>query len=149
MKFIHEVEINVAIDKVVELFLNVENLPLWQPDLIEANVVSGTYGQVGAETQLLYRMGEKQILMTQTVTNNNLPAFYTAVLETPNVWNLVEHSFHKLDDTTTLWVCKNEYKCSGFVRLLIMLMPNMFKKQSQASLSNFKHFAEQQIKKGN
>lgn len=144
MKFTNQIEIKAPLDRVITLFLDVDHFSQWQPDLIKVDVLSKPYGKLGSESELTYKLGNKEICMNQIITKNNLPKSLCAVRETANVWNLVEHSFYSKSETETVWVSKNEYKCSGFVRLLIMLMPDMFKNQSQTSLEYFKEFVESQ-----
>ena len=45
---------------------------------------------------------------------------------------------------TTLWVSENEHRFSGvLMRLVGLLMPGTFRKQSQQHMQDFKAFAEQ------
>lgn len=142
MKYTLDIDINLPILEVIELFRVPENIKLWQPDLQSFDVISGVAGEVGCESKLVYVMGNKQISMTEVITVKNLPEKFAAVYETDNVWNLVENSFVALSDKQTRWFSSNEFKCTGFVKMMAVLMPNMFKNQSSKHLQLFKHFAE-------
>ena len=59
------------------------------------------------------------------------------------VYNIVENSFTSIDQNNTKW--KQHHNFSGksiLLKIMIPLMPNMFKKQSIKFLNNFKKFAE-------
>lgn len=144
MNYIVEIDIDLPVGKVVELFDSPDNIMHWQHDLISLEVVSGVRGEVGAESILTYKMGSREIEMTEVITVKDLPSRFSGVYETTNVWNLVENSFIELTDSKTRWICKNEFKCSGFVQLMAMLMPSTFKKQSCKYQQQFKSFAEAQ-----
>ena len=57
MKYSTEIEINLPLKKVIELFDNSENLKKWMPDLVSFEHLSGEPGQVGAKSKMRYQMG--------------------------------------------------------------------------------------------
>ena len=142
MKYEVEVEINLPRERVIELFNNPDNMKCWQPGLISFEHLSGETGQVGAKSQLHYKMGKRDIEMIETITVNNLPHEFSGTYEAKGVWNHVQNYFMELDDNKTLWKSVNEFKCSGFMKIMVYLMPGMFKKESCKYLLNFKEFAE-------
>ncbi|HNO23164.1 MAG TPA: SRPBCC family protein [Leptospiraceae bacterium] len=73
MKYSVEIEINLPIARVIELFDNPDNLQKWQPGLLSFEHLSGTPGQPGAKSRLTFRMGRGKMIMTETVTVRNLP----------------------------------------------------------------------------
>ncbi|WP_371185995.1 SRPBCC family protein [Thalassotalea maritima] len=146
MNYSVEIDINRPINEVITLFIDSDNLLSWQHNLLGVEVINGEPGKVGTESRLLYNMGNKEVVMTEVITVNQLPDKYCAVYETDNVWNLMENQFIDLGDDKTRWICKNEFKCSGFVRLMAMLMPSIFKKQSERNQQQFKAFVESQSK---
>ena len=66
MKYTTEIEINLPVEKVIELFDNSDNLSKWQPELISFKHLSGEPGQVGEKSKLRYRMGKREIEMMET-----------------------------------------------------------------------------------
>ena len=52
MKYQNEIEIDLPVNKVVELFDNPENLKRWMPGLQSFEHISGTPGQPGAKSRL-------------------------------------------------------------------------------------------------
>ena len=142
MKYSNEIEINLPIDEVVGLFDNPDNLKHWQPELISFENLSGTPGQQGAKSKLLYKMGKRDIEMIETITVRNLPDEFSGTYVAKGVYNIVRNKFVALPDNRTKWVTENEFEFKGFMKLMGILMPGMFKKQSQKYLDQFKEFAE-------
>lgn len=144
MKYSNEVEINLPLNKVIELFENPDNMKHWQPGLQSFEHISGTSGQVGAKSRLKYKMGKREIEMIETITKQNLPHEFTATYEAKGVYNLLINKFISVTENKTKWVSETEFKFSGFMKLIAFLMPGTFKKQSQKYLDDFKAFAEKQ-----
>jgi hypothetical protein len=142
LKYNVEITINLPRTKVIELFDSTDNLKKWQPGLISFDHVSGTPGEVGAKSKLHYRMGKRDIEMIETITVKNLPDEFSGTYEAKGVWNEVKNFFYEVDEQTTKWVSENEFRCSGFMKIFIFLMPGSFKKETQKYLEQFKEFAE-------
>ena len=142
MKYQNEIEIELPVNKVVELFDNPENLKHWMPGLQSFEHISGTPGQPGAKSRLFYKMGKREIEMIETITNRNLPDEFAGTYEAKGVYNVVSNKFIPVAANKTKWVTDNEFRFSGFMKLMGWFMPGAFKKQSQQYLELFKTFAE-------
>lgn len=60
------------------------------------------------------------------------------------MWSAVHDRLTEAGPETTLWVSENEYRFDGLLmRLVALLMPGAFRKQSQQHMQDFKAFAEQ------
>ncbi|WP_241032555.1 SRPBCC family protein [Rhodococcus pseudokoreensis] len=60
------------------------------------------------------------------------------------MWSAVRDRLTEAGPETTLWVSESEYRFSGLLmRLVGLLMPGAFRKQSQQHMQDFKAFAEQ------
>lgn len=146
MKYANEVVINLPLQKVIELFDNPENLSKWQPGFIRLEHLSGSPGQIGAKSRLIYKMGKgrRQIEMIETITHRNLPNEFHGTYETKNAFNIQKNFFTEITPGKTKWVSESEFKLSGLMKLFGWLMPGAFKKQSQKYLDMFKEFAEKE-----
>ncbi len=142
MKYNCEIEINLPLKRVIELFDDPENLSKWQPGLVSFEHISGKPGQTGAKSRLKYKMGKRDIEMIETITTRNLPEEFSGTYEAKGVFNLVNNKFTELSPIKTKWITENEFKFSGFMKIMGMLMPGAFKKESQKYLKQFKEFAE-------
>jgi len=142
MKFTVEIKINLARNKIIELFDSTENLKKWQPGLLSFEHQSGTPGEVGAKSRLQYKMGKREIEMVETITVKNLPDEFSGIYEAKGVRNEVKNYFYKVDKNTNKWVSENEFRCSGFIKIIAFFMPGSFKKETMKYLEYFKEFTE-------
>jgi len=142
MKYSLEIELDLPRDKVLELFHNTENLKKWQPGLMSFEHVSGEPGQVGAKSQIRYKMGKREVDMVETITEIDNPKTFAATYEAKGVWNLVKNDFVEVASNKTKWTTHNEFRCKGVMRIMTFLMPGAFKKQSFQHMKYFKDFAE-------
>jgi len=142
MKFTVKIKINLARNKVIELFDSTENLKKWQPGLLSFEHQSGTPGEVGAKSRLQYKTGKREIEMVETITVKNLPDEFSGIYEAKGVWNEVKNYFYEVDKNTTKWVSENEFRCSGFMKIIAFFMPGSFKKETMKYLEYFKEFSE-------
>lgn len=144
MKFTCAVEINAPITKVVELFDNTDNLKEWQQGFVSHEHVSGTPGAVGAKSKLTYNTGKRIIELTETITAKNLHSEMTALYEHSHMVNTMSNRFSPVSQHKTKMETIIEYtKFYGFMpKLMSILTPGTFKKQTQQWLENFKAFVE-------
>lgn len=145
MKYTTEIEINLPVDKVVELFDNPDNLKKWMKGLQSFEHISGTPGQEGAKSKLFFKMGKRDIEMIETIIKRNLPEEFSGTYEAKGVFNIVKNSFIPIDDNNTRYVTEQEFQFTGFMKLMGALMPGAFKKQTHQYMQDFKEFAEQQV----
>ena len=60
------------------------------------------------------------------------------------MWSVVRDRFTEAGPDKTLWDSESEYRFSGLLmRLVGLLMPGSFRKQSEQHMQDFKEFAEQ------
>jgi hypothetical protein len=142
MKYSTTIEINLPRSKVIELFDNPDNLAKWQPELIHFEPLYGEPGREGTQTKLRYQMGKREVEMIETITRHNLPDEFSGTYEAKGVWNRQVNYFDELGDTTTLWRSESEFRFKGWMKLMAILMPGAFKKQTFIQMKRFKEFAE-------
>lgn len=145
MKYTSQIEINLPIDRVVELFDNPENMKKWMEGLQSFEPISGTPGREGAKSKLKFQMGKRSIEMIETITVNKLPEEFTSTYETNGVFNVVKNRFEPIDDQHTRYIQDQEFRFRSLsMKIMGFLMPGAFKKQSMKYLTDFKNFAESQ-----
>jgi uncharacterized membrane protein len=144
MKFDVSVDIDLPIDKVIDLFVDSNNLKEWQDGFISMDHLSGNPGEPDAKSRLIYKIGRKEIEMIETIKVNNLPEEFVGLYEAKTMVNLMTNNFMDLGGERTRYEAHIEYiKFNGFMpKLMAFLMPGVFKKQTQKWLDQFKAFAE-------
>jgi Polyketide cyclase / dehydrase and lipid transport len=143
--FTCETIVNRPLADVIRLFDDPENLKKWMPELESFEHLSGTPGQPGAKSKLVYKMGKGTCDMIETITVRDLPREFTGTYETKGVYNVVKNSFEDMGNSTR-WFCENEFRFSGFMKVIAFFFKGMFRKQSRKFLDNFKAFAESEGK---
>ncbi len=128
--------------EVAALFEDPANLPHWQEAFVSLEPLSGPPGAAGSKTRLTYRMGRREIVMEETIEENALPERFTAVYEAPGVWNRCANHFSEPAPGRTDWRMENEFRCRGFMRLMTLFLPGMFRRQTAKSMADFRRFAE-------
>jgi hypothetical protein len=145
MRYPIEIIINKPIAKVIELFDNPDYLKEWQPGLVSFEPLSGTPGQPGAKSKLLFKMNGKDVEMIETILTHNLPAEFSATYEAPGVFNVVRNYFTEIDESSTKYTTDNEFQFTNLVMKVIgFFMASSFKKTSLEYQENFKKFVESQ-----
>ena len=143
MRYRLELDIDLPRERVIEIFLDPENLRKWQPDLLSFEPISGSDPRdVGAKSRQVHRMGKREVEIIETITARNYPDEFSAIYEADKVWNLVENRFVDVGERKTRWILDSEFKCSGLAGLMAFFMPGMFKKQTWTFMNRFKEFAE-------
>ena len=150
MRYQFELDIDAPRDRVVELFLDPDNLQKWQPDLVSFEQIgSGPPRQVGAKSKQVHRMGNREVELTETITVYSPPEEFAATYEAEGVWNLINNRLTATPEGTTRWVLDSHFKCSNLImKLVALLLPGMFKKQTRTFMQRFKEFAEKHVREG-
>jgi uncharacterized membrane protein len=144
MKFTCITEINSPINKVAELFGNTNNLKKWQPGLVSYETFRGNAGEVGAKAKIIFNHRNQTMELTETIMVNNLPEELTALYEHKHMTNTMSNRFTPINANQTKMQTDIHYtKFNGFMpKMMALLLPGVFKKQTQKSLDNFKDFVE-------
>ena len=143
MRYTIELEVNLPRERMLEVFLDRSNTAKWQPGFISSTPISGTPGTVGAKDRQLHQQGNREQEIVETITVMNPPHEVAATYEGGSVWNLIENHFQVIDESKTKWVLTSEFRSSNlFMRLLTIVAPGMFKKQTKLFMEKFREFAE-------
>ena len=143
MKYTVDIEIDLPRSRVVELFDSTENLYKWQRGLQSFEPISGEPGQVGAKSKLVFKMGKRDMEMVETITTRELPGAFNGTYEAKGVFNVVNNRFIEVGPEKTRWESENEFRFSGFMKVIGFLMKGAFPKQSLKYMKDFKSFAEE------
>ena len=141
MKYTCEIVVDRPREAMVALFDNPDNMKHWQPELQSFTALAGTPGQPGATSKLVYKMGSRVIEMVETVTERNLPDTFAGTYSAKGVFNTVRNTFQD-EGASTRWIMETDFQFSGFMKIIALFMPGMFRKQSLKMMQQFKVFAE-------
>lgn len=142
MQFTCSVEINRPLGQVVQLFSDPNNLKEWQDDFIRIEHLSGTPGEVGATSKMVYKMGKGEMELIETILVNNLPHEFSGNYVHEHMTNDMRNHFTALSDTLTRWDAHIEY--THFKNIFIQFIMYWMAKKPQKWLNQFRDFAERQ-----
>lgn len=154
MKYTVSIEIALPRERVVQLLADPAHLPKWLRGLVLHEPLSGSHGQVGTKSRVVMQMGKQKIECTETITRREpvdlhaIPSgsvvHFDREIVAEGMWSAVRDRFTEARPQTTLWQSENECRFSGLMmRLVGLLMPGAFRKQSEQHMQDFKAFAEQ------
>lgn len=153
MKYIESIEIALPLKEVAQLLADPAHLPQWLRGMVLHEPLNGMHGQVGTKSRVVLQMGQQKFEATETITRRE-PADLRSIskgsvvhfereIVAEGMWNAARERLTEASPNTTLWVSENEYRFSSFVmRLVALLMPGTFRKQSLQHMQDFKAFAE-------
>jgi len=144
MKYSVDIVINVARDKVIQLFDSTENMYKWMDGLQSFEALEGTPGEVGAKSKMTFLSGKREIEMIETITAMSLPDEFSATYEAKGVYNRASNRFTAEGEHQTRYSTDQEFQFTGFMKYLAFFMPGAFKKQTLQHMQAFKVFAESQ-----
>lgn len=142
MKYTTEVVVDVPREEFILKMMDPENMKHWQKGLLGYEQLSPKPGQEGAQMSLSYKMGKRDLSMVETIIKKNLPEEMHMTYDTKGVHN-IQKNYFKEEGNKTRWISESEFQFSGLgMKLMGLLMPGAFKKQSRAYMEDFKAFAE-------
>ena len=138
-KYDATVEIDLPTARVIELFDNPDNLGKWLKELDSFDHLEGEAGQQGAKSSLKMTMGKRSCELIETIKVRDLPRELTCTYETKGMFNECKNVFEDLGGTRTRWTQTNEFVTQGIMmKIITILMPGAFKKQTLVHMNNFK-----------
>jgi hypothetical protein len=156
MKYSNTIEIAQSRERVAQLLADPAYLPRWLRGMVLHEPIHGVHGQLGTESRVVMQSGQQRFEITETITRrdptdlHNLPRDTVVDFERESVgegmWNRVRDRLTEVDAETTHWVSESEYRFDGLLlRMVGLVMPGTFRKQSQQHMEDFKAFAERGI----
>lgn len=154
MKYTVSIHLDLPRERVVQLVADPAHFPKWLRGLLVHEPISGASGEVGTKSRVVLEMGGQKAELVETVTRRE-PAVLERIpkesvvhfdreIVGDGMWSVTRDRFTEAGPDKTLWENENEYRFSGLLmRLVGLLMPGTFRKQSLTHMQDFKAFAEQ------
>jgi hypothetical protein len=153
MMYIVSVEIAQPRERVAQLLADPEQMPKWLRGLVLHEPTDGVHGQVGTTSRVVMQTGQQKFECIETITRrepldlHGIPketvVHFERELVARGMWSAARERLTEAGPEATLWESENEYRFSGLMmRLVGLLMPGSFRKQSLQHMQDFKAFAE-------
>lgn len=144
MKIKGYIDINQPKAVVAELFADPNNLKEYQDGFQKKELVSGQKGQVGAVSKMYYNMGKRNMVLTETITSNQLPDSFEAFYHHKHMDNTMKCTFMSIGNNATRYEYEVVYTRIDWImpKLMAVLFPGIYKKQVEKWIKQFKAFVE-------
>ena len=153
MRYSNSIEIAQPRARVAQLLADPAYLPHWLRGMVLHEPVHGEHGQLGTKSRVVLQSGKQTFEIAETITRrdpadlSDIPRDTVVYFERESVgegmWSVVRDRLTEVDPQTTLWVSDSEYRFDGMLlRMVGLVMPSTFRKQSQQHMDDFKAFAE-------
>lgn len=145
MKYTTEVVIDLSREEFLKKLDNSDNLKHWMRGLESYEQISGVPGTEGAQMNMTFKMGKRELQMVETIIKKNLPDEMHMTYDMKGSHN-IQKNYFKQENGKTRWISESDFHFERFgMKLMAFLMPSAFKKQSQKYANDFKNFAENGI----
>lgn len=146
MKHSGNIKIHQPLAKVAQFFADPQYLKEYQDGFIKKELIQGEKGTVGAISKMYYRHGNRDMVLIETITKNELPHTFEAHYSHKHMDNTMKCNFIALNEHTTQYEFEYEYTRINWVmpRLMAILFPSMYRKPAEKWLQQFKTFVEKQ-----
>ena len=154
MKYTVSIEIALPRERTVQLLADPAQMPKWLRGLVLHEPLNGVHGAVGTKSRVVMQAGKQEIECIETITRrepadlhgipNGSVVHFEREIVGKGMWNAARERLTEAGPETTLWESESEYRFSGLLmRLVGLLMPGAFRKQSLQHMQDFKAFVEQ------
>ena len=109
MKYKGSVEIAKSRDEVVKYFADPKCLVEYQDGLIKKDLISGELGKDGAVSKMVYKYGNRDMELTETIIANRLPQSFESSYHHKHMDNFMRCKFVILNDHRTRYEYEFEY----------------------------------------
>ena len=153
MKYTTTIEIALPRQKVVQLISDPAQMPRWLRGLVLHEPVNGEHGQLGTTSRVVFQIGKRKMEATETITRvdpedlhaiqRSVVVCYEREIASEGMWQAQRDRIIEAGPNTTVWESESEFRFDGLLmRLVALLMPGSFRKQSRLHMQDFKAFAE-------
>lgn len=143
MNYSGAIIINKPREIVTKIFINPDHIKEYQDGFVKKTLQRGEMGETGAVSKLFYKYGKRDMILTETIISNNLPDSFVAQYHHKHMDNSMKCKFLKIDENTTKYEYTFEYtRMSLMPKLMAKLFPNMYRRQGEKWMNQFKVFVE-------
>ncbi len=142
MKYTLTNTIDSSLSNIVQKMSNPEGVKQWTEGLQAVEQVSGKYCDVGSKRNLHYLFKDKEMIITETILDQNLPTQIRFAYDSKMGKNIVELLFEQLPGNQVKQTSHTTMELKGAMKLLGFIFKPMFKKQSRKYMTAFKKYAE-------
>lgn len=146
MKHKGYIEIEKPREEVVKYFVDPKYRKEYQDGFVKTELIKGKPEDLNTISKLYYKYGKREMVLTETVTKNNLPEEFEAFYHHKHMDNTMKCSFIEITPTKTRYNYEFAYTRINWVipKLMAILFPSMYRKPAEKWMKQFKEFVEKQ-----
>ena len=144
MKYSLSNTIDRSMEEVMVKFKDPEGVKHWMEGLQKIDPISGEPGTLGAVTDFYFKHKNKEMKITETILEQNLPDQIKFGYQSTMGYNEVEMRFEEISSNSVRQINNTFFDLKGLMKLFAPLMKGMFKKQTMKYMTAFKAYVEQQ-----
>lgn len=103
MEYTCEIMIDASLLEVTKLYIDKENMVIWEKGLTEIIDQKGHLFETNSEGDLVFNFDQKQMIMHVKVEKNELPEQIIQIFTVPGAWNRCDSKFYNKNGKTR-WV---------------------------------------------
>jgi len=142
MKYTLSNTINSTLDQVAEKMNNPNGTKQWTENLQVIEQISGKYCDVGSKRNLHFLFKKKEMIIIETILEQNLPEQIKFAYDSKMGRNIVELVFKKTAENQVEQTSNTIMELKGVMKLIGFIFKPMFKKQSKKYMTAFKKYSE-------
>ncbi len=143
MKYTLSNTINSPLHRVAERISDPEGVKYWTEELRAVKQTLGKYCDVGSKRNLHYFFKNKELIITESILEHNLPQQIKFAYDSKMGRNVVELLFEELSENEVKQTSNTTMELKGMMKLFGFALIGMFKKQSRMYMAGFKKYAEE------
>ena len=144
MKTKFDVIIDADRETVWAAFDDTDNMSRWQSTLKSFTHKSGTPGEIGAVSELIYDEDGREVVMLETITEKRRPVFFAGIYKSRWGKSLVVNHFETVNDNQTRWAGHANHGFRGIMKLMSPFLRKKICARTEDDMQRFKLLVESQ-----
>jgi hypothetical protein len=142
MKYSISNTINTSLDKVAEELSNPDGVKYWTENLLKVEQTNGDFCDIGSTRNLYYKFRDNEMVVSETILEQNLPGQIKFVYDSKIGRNIVELVFEELSENRVKQTSNTTLEFKGAMNFIGYCFKSILKKQSEKYLQAFKRHME-------
>ncbi|MBT8273946.1 MAG: SRPBCC family protein, partial [Bacteroidia bacterium] len=134
--------INKPLNEVIDKFKDPDGVKHWMEGFQRLEHLSGPPGEVGATSNFYFIHKKKEMVIHETILEQNYPNQVKFAYKSPMGYNEVEFQFEAVSDSSVKQINNSYFEFKGLMKMMSFLFKGAFKKQSLKYMNAFKDYVE-------
>ena len=143
MQYTIETTIKKPLKEVIGQFHDPSNYMKWMPGIKSHQIISGIQRDVGSKSIFKFSVNGRDFSIEETIIKNDATEIIAKYVSNGTV-NMQTTKFSAINENKTSYEVQESFKLKGFMKVIGLVMPSSFKKQTKEFVEAFKEFCENQ-----